>query len=106
MTNFLKATGEFLLKIRERSVVKRKEMDAEREAEEAPPLGPGGLDPIEVLGQLPASLRDAFESQEISNLHKVLNEMEPAEAKRWMKMCVDAGLWVPSADSAALYSED
>jgi hypothetical protein len=22
--------------------------------------------------------------------------MEPQEARKWMKMCVDSGLWVPS----------
>ena len=33
-------------------------------------------------------------SQEISNLHKAIGAMTAPEAKKWMKMCVAAGLWV------------
>lgn len=30
--------------------------------------------------------------------------MEPAEAKKWMKLCADSGLWVP-ADRSVLDDE-
>lgn len=70
-------------------------MDLERaKEEEKPPLGPGGLCPIETLAALPAPLREAFESQEIDNLHKAIADMSHKEARKWMKMCVDSGLWV------------
>jgi hypothetical protein len=36
-----------------------------------PPLGPGGLDPLEVLEELPVKMREAFENQDIAQLHKV-----------------------------------
>ena len=79
-------------------------MDAEGEYEENDQLGPGGLNPYEVLKSLPKTLRDAFESQDIGRLHKVLGEMEVGEAKRLMKQCVDSGLWVAKDNS--IFGED
>lgn len=78
------------------AIEKRKEMDLEREKEEiqSAPLGPGGLCPIKTLAALPRPLREAFESQEIENLHKAIADMSAKEARKYMKMCVDAGLWV------------
>ena len=32
--------------------------------------------------------------QVIENLHKAIGDMTAADAKKWMKMCVAAGLWV------------
>ena len=101
---FLSAVNDFIQKIIERAVVKRKEMDKEREDEDEEmqrnvPLGPGGLNPFEVLKELPDSLRNAFESQDLQRLQDVLASMEPVEAKKWMKKCVDSGLWVPKDDS-------
>ena len=55
---------------------------------------------MEVLESLPAPLREAFESQDISRLQQVLTEMDPKEAKACMKRCVDSGLWVPKDGSA------
>jgi cell division cycle protein 37 len=90
------AVKDFIKRIQERAVVKKKEMDLERanEEEESPPLGPGGLCPVKTLQALPTALREAFESQEVSNLHKAIGDMTAKEARKWMKMCVDAGLWV------------
>ena len=71
-------------------------MDAEREQNGQKVVGPGGLDPYEVLEQLPTALREAFESQDIGRLQTTISEMSPQDAKKYMKMCVDSGLWVPS----------
>lgn len=60
------------------------------------PLGPGGLNPLDVLEQLPTSMREAFDKQDLPALHQAVASMKPSEAKKWMKMCVDSGLWVPS----------
>jgi Cdc37 C terminal domain len=60
---------------------------------------PGGLDPMVVLEALPAPLREAFESQDTERLQEVLAQMDPAEAKKYMKMCVDSGLWEPQDSS-------
>ncbi len=100
LTGFLSAVDDFVKRIQARAVQKRKEMDAdrraeEREAGEGPPLGPGGLDPYEVLETLPEVLKDAFESQDLQRLQDVLAAMDPLEAKTHMKRCVDSGLWVP-----------
>jgi cell division cycle protein 37 len=92
---FLEQVRLFEVRIKERAVVKRKEMDAERRITEAPPLGPGGLDPYEVLESLPQAMQDAFESQDIGRLQSVLNDMPNEEASMWMKKCVDSGLWNP-----------
>jgi hypothetical protein len=32
--------------------------------------------------------------------------MPSKEARYWMKQCVDSGLWVPSPESARLFSDD
>lgn len=107
LKGFKTSVDDFVERIVKRSVEKRKEMDEEGEYEEGEgdgQVGPGGLNPYEVLKSLPKSLRDAFESQDISRLHKVLGDMEPVEAKRLMKMCVDSGLWV--AKDSSTFGED
>ena len=91
---FLEQVKLFEKRIQERAVVKRKEMDMDKRLENAP-LGPGGLDPFEVLESLPPEMRDAFESQEISRLQDVLAAMPVDDAKKYMKMCIDSGLWCP-----------
>ena len=105
---FTSAVDDFIARIQKRAVEKRKEMDLERAREireerlasgEKGPAGPGGLDPFEVLESLPVELRDAFESQDLGQLQAVLAHMKPADAKHWMKQCVDSGLWVPSDKS-------
>jgi cell division cycle protein 37 len=102
LQGFLAAVDDFIAKIQKRAVEKRKEMDAERAQqgeeeyydEENVPLGPGGLNPLEVLRNLPESMRTAFESQDMDRLQQVLARMDPVEAKYWMRQCVDSGLWV------------
>lgn len=102
LEGFNVAVQEFVEKIKKRAVEKRREMDREREAEEREReeklrrhKEAGGLDPYEVLAMLPEQLRSAFESQDLERLQGVLSGMEPDEAKKWMKLCVDSGLWVP-----------
>lgn len=100
--NFLGAVEDFAKRIRERAVVKRREMDIEAAREVAKqgggvPAGPGGLDPYEVLASLPMAMQEAFESQDVQRLKDVLAAMDPVEASRTMKLCVDSGLWVANA---------
>lgn len=106
LEGFNVAVQEFIDKIKKRAVEKRREMDMEREAEERKReeklrkhKESGGLDPYEVLAALPEELRSAFESQDMERLQSVLTSMDPEEAKKWMKMCVDSGLWVPKDSS-------
>ncbi|CAN0015668.1 unnamed protein product, partial [Ectocarpus fasciculatus] len=91
---FNSAVKDFHERIKKRAVEKRKEMD-EEEARERRAQNPHGLDPMEVFHSLPESMRAAFESQDIGQLQAVLAGMEPKEAKKWMKLCADSGLWVP-----------
>ena len=44
---------------------------------------------------LPTQLQEAFQSRSVDALKDVIANMSPKEAKKWMKMCVDSGLWVP-----------
>eukprot|EP00607_Mallomonas_marina_P009104 CAMPEP_0182422584 /NCGR_PEP_ID=MMETSP1167-20130531/8304_1 /TAXON_ID=2988 /ORGANISM="Mallomonas Sp, Strain CCMP3275" /LENGTH=473 /DNA_ID=CAMNT_0024600753 /DNA_START=51 /DNA_END=1472 /DNA_ORIENTATION=- len=108
---FTSAVNDFIERIKKRAVEKRREMDLQQEAEEQKrkemirqQVEAGGLDPYEVLQGLPEPLRLAFESQDIERLQKVLGEMDPMEAKRCMKLCVDSGLWVPKDSS--VFEED
>lgn len=97
LAGFTSAVNDFIVRIQQRAVEKRKEMDAEKE--DVHPTGPGGLDPMEVLQNLPTALREAFESQDIARLQEVLAGMDEKEAKDCMKKCVDSGLWVPKDSS-------
>lgn len=100
---FVAAVDDFIGKIVKRAVEKRKEMD--EDAKRNVPKGPAGLDPYEVLESLPEVLKTAFESQNIEALHQALAEMNPVEAKMYMKQCVDSGLWVP-ADNSVFRDDD
>jgi cell division cycle protein 37 len=106
-------------RIQKRAAEKVKEAIAEAEEEERKArLGPGGLDPAEVFEQLPQvrlktfekknfkisknfksfkfqELQACFESRDIGLLQETIGKMTPDLAKKYMKMCVDSGLWVP-----------
>lgn len=102
---FMEAVADFTRRIQKRAVEKRIEMDKEREEEmrENVPLGPGGLNPYDVLEQLPDNLREAFEEQDTEALVKILTELPPKEGRKWMKMCVDSGLWCPAPGSKSIF---
>jgi cell division cycle protein 37 len=116
-------------RIQKRAAEKVKEAIAEAEEEERKArLGPGGLDPAEVFEKLPKvrliinlnkqleptykfqELQDCFESRDIGLLQETIGKMDPELAKKYMKMCVDSGLWVPEGglqkDDANAEEED
>lgn len=72
------------------------------EEEKQKRLGPGGLDPVEVMESLPPELRACFEERDIPKLQEVISSMSKEEAAYHMKRCVDSGLWVADAKSAGL----
>mmetsp|Transcript_10848 Transcript_10848/g.14374 ORF Transcript_10848/g.14374 Transcript_10848/m.14374 type:complete len:147 (+) Transcript_10848:373-813(+) len=116
LEEFLTGVKDFQEKIIKRAVTKKAEIDAERAAEgnggaelevgddggkqdlsDIPleqRLGPGGLDPVEVIETLPQSLVKAFESRDVDELKNALMQMDPEEAQRHMDRCVASGLWV------------
>jgi len=63
---------------------------------EPAPLGPGGLDPTEVLQSLPEEIQDAFVSQDKEKLVAALESMPPEEAQSIIQRCIDSGLWNPN----------
>ena len=110
LEGFLSGVKVFVEKIEKRAIIKRKEIDAARAEEQTEAtvkregtdlseipredrLGPGGLDPLEVIESLPKSMQDAFESRDTDQLRKALMEMDPNDAEYHMKRCVDSGLW-------------
>lgn len=102
LEEFLAGVKVFQDKIIQRAVVKRQEIDAQREAEDATileeipleeRLGPGGLDPLEVIKTLPDDMVKAFESRNVEDLKKALMKLDEEEAEYHMKRCVDSGLW-------------
>merc|ERR550525_606435 len=88
-----KQIPEIMERIAVRRLERLKEAEKQEEEEKAP-LGPGGLDPTEVLNSLPQEMCQPFISQEVDKLREVLGAMDPDEAEYHMRRCVDAGLWV------------
>jgi cell division cycle protein 37 len=105
LEDFLAGVKEFQEKIIQRAIVKRQEIDEQRAAEQEEAtdlhdvpreqrLGPGGLDPLEVIETLPESMVKAFESRDVEQLRAALMAMDPQDAEYHMKRCIDSGLWV------------
>uniref|UniRef100_A0A1B0CZ57 Hsp90 chaperone protein kinase-targeting subunit n=1 Tax=Phlebotomus papatasi TaxID=29031 RepID=A0A1B0CZ57_PHLPP len=95
----------FKERIRKRAAEKLAAAAAEVEEEERlARLGPGGLDPEEVISSLPEELQKCFETRDVKLLQDTIAKMNPEEAKYHMKRCIDSGLWVPDANKGA--SED
>ena len=113
LEEFLKGCKEFQERIIQRAVVKKAEIDAQREAEAQEAggktdlhdipreqrLGPGGLDPLEVIETLPADMVAAFESRNVEDLKAALMKLPPEEAQYHMERCVASGLWVDNSSS-------
>jgi cell division cycle protein 37 len=106
LQEFLAGCKVFTDRIVERAVVKKAEIDAEREAADAKDLseipkeerlGPGGLDPLEVIETLPKEMVEAFESRDVDQLKQALSSLDPEDAEYHMKRCVDSGLWTANA---------
>jgi cell division cycle protein 37 len=108
LDGFISGVKDFQEKIIKRAVTKKIEMDREREGqdgtgvdlEEVPKeqrLGPGGLDPLEVIETLPKVLQEAFESRDVERLKEALLSLDPKDAEYHMKRCIDSGLWVNQA---------
>lgn len=93
----------FLIRVQQRAQVRIEAAVKEAEEEERKKrLGPGGLDPVEVLETLPPVLKECFETQSVAKLQAALDSMSKEDATYHMQRCVDSGLWVPDARSAGL----
>ena len=95
--------SSFKIRVKGRAKIRIDEaMKKAEEEERKQRLGPGGLDPVEVMESLPAELRECFETRNIPKLQQVLKQMSKEEAAYHMKRCVDSGLWVADAKAAGL----
>ena len=101
---FFEGCNAFVDKIIARAIKKKIEMKNEAAASgkeavdladipQEDRLGPGGLDPLEVIETLPISMQEAFESRDVEQLKAALLQMPPGEAEMHMKRCIDSGLW-------------
>jgi len=105
LEGFLEGLEAFVQKIISRAVTKKMEMDQQKktgvssqgvdlaEIPKEERLGPGGLDPLEVIETLPIELQEAFESRDVEELKKALLNMSQKDAEYHMKRCVESGLW-------------
>lgn len=99
---FLSEIEAFKERIRKRAQEKLQKLIEEQEEEERQArLGPGGLDPVEVFESLPEELQKCFEVRDIGMLQEAMSKLPPEEARRHLQRCVDSGLWVPDAKTAA-----
>lgn len=102
---FSKQLKEILNRIETRRVERLEEQKEKQELEEEglekAPLGPGGLDPTEVLQTLPEGIQKAFVEQDKEMLVKEFENLTKEEAEYHLKRCVDAGLWNESPEDPA-----
>jgi cell division cycle protein 37 len=104
--------NSLLARVKKRAIERleeaREEVEKEEEEARKARLGPGGLDPIEVLKELPENLRKAFSEQNDDLLKASFAALSEDEAKVVYKKVVDSGLWVPAAggDEASAASND
>lgn len=103
--SFQDAVEDFIKRVEKRAVEKKIEMDAAGYGEEAAELGPGGLDPLEVLKTLPPAMQQAFEDQDIAGLHAAVAALSKEDAKYHMQRCEDSGLWVPGPGERPPYRD-
>ena len=80
---------------------KGKKIEEEEAQERAERLGPAGLDPYEVLEEIPPKMREAFETQNTPLLKETFAALPDGERELVYQKVVGSGLWVPSAEDAA-----
>jgi len=94
------------LKEAEEAAKKPVELTPEEAEEYKAPLGPGGLDPTEVLNSLPKELQEAFMEKDTEKLTAAISKLPEEEARKYMDDCVKSGLWVRQSDSEDTKGED
>jgi len=111
--SFDEAVAQFVDRVEKRAVVKKKEMDKEgaeaEDEEDGPinPIGPGGLDPMDVFKTLPGDMQMAFQAKDMQALNAAVEALPAKEAKYHLKRCEDSGLWCPNPEAGvAPYRED
>ncbi len=57
-------------------------------------MGPGGLDPLEVLETLPPAMKEAFMAHDVPALHQAVASLPQEEVQYHMDRARKSGLWV------------
>lgn len=76
----------------------KKKVEEEEEAERQARLGPAGLDPFEVLEQIPPKMKEAFETQNTPLLKAEFAALPDGEREEVYRKVVGSGLWVPAPE--------
>jgi len=106
LLSLIKKRTKERLKEAEEEAKKPIELTPEEQEEFKAPIGPGGLDPTEVLNSLPQEMQDAFLEKDTEKLTAALSKLPAAEAHKYMEDCVKSGLWVRSAEEEEPETED
>lgn len=89
----------FRARVAARAKVKLEEAEAKVREEEANErearLGPGGLDPFEVMDTLPEKIQEAFKTQNTPLLQEGFAELSQEDFRYHFDRAVKSGLWVP-----------
>merc|ERR1712228_172299 len=104
-----KQVNELMERIEVRRIERLQELQDipdEYEEDEKAPLGPGGLDPTEVLNSLPKDMQTAFIEQDVPALKAALMKMDEATAEYHMKRCIDSGLWTQPSEEDETVNDD
>jgi len=107
----------FVKRIRNRAIEKREKGERspldgpihngeDDEEYELADLGPGGLDPNEVLPTLPEAMQNAFIEQDTDALRAALAALPEEEAHYHMQRCIDSGLWRPGPGDEHIDQEE
>ena len=86
-------------KVKMAELIAEVEEDEEKERLERIKLSPGGIDPQEVIDELPEDLKKCFIERDTEMLQKLLSDKPTEEYINHIKRCVLSGLWVPGEDS-------
>lgn len=89
-SSFQEAVDLFSDKIIERAKVKKKQMDEERARESDSEVDP---DVQALLDELPKSMLDAFQKQDLRALHLAVASLPEEKGKYYMRRCEEVGLW-------------
>lgn len=106
--SFDEAVEDFVKRVEARAITKKQEMDAAAgddadDDEDGPlnPMGPGGLDPMDVFKTLPGEMQEAFRVKDLPRLQRAVEALPPDEAKYHLSRCEESGLWVPNPEAGA-----
>eukprot|EP00397_Hematodinium_sp_SG-2012_P038425 GEMP01041797.1.p1 GENE.GEMP01041797.1~~GEMP01041797.1.p1 ORF type:complete len:360 (-),score=118.88 GEMP01041797.1:594-1673(-) len=103
--SFQEQVETYVAMVVERAKVKKKEMEAERARESDGEEEEMDPEVQKVLDELPASMLEAFQKQDLRALHLAVSALPSEKGKYYMRRCAEVGLW-SSGDGENAPSEE